>query len=58
MSNTRQELLAKLRTQMIEDQPLPEVIEGNWIKFEDPISQFAEAIKFVGGVMYDVELNC
>ena len=50
MSNTRQQLLKKLRTQMIEGQPLPEVIEGNWIKFEDPIAQFAEAIKFVGGM--------
>ena len=29
---------------------MPEVIEGNWIKFDDPLVQFAEAIKFVGGV--------
>ena len=50
MTNTRQKLLDKLRTQMIEDQPLPEVIEGDWIKFDDPLAQFAEAIKFVGGV--------
>jgi len=35
---------------MVEGQPLPEVIEGNWIKFGDPFVQFAEAIKFVGGV--------
>jgi L-lactate dehydrogenase complex protein LldG len=50
MSHTREQLLAKLRTQMIEGQPLPEVIEGDWIKFDDPLAQFAEAIKFVGGV--------
>jgi len=50
MSDTKQRLLKKLRSQTIESQPLPEVIEGNWIKFDDPIAQFAEAMKFVGGV--------
>lgn len=51
MSNdTRQRLLEKLRTQRIEGKPLPEVIDGNWIKFDDPFLAFAEAIKFVGGV--------
>ena len=50
MSESKRRLLEKLRSQTIEDRPLPEVIEGNWIQFEDPIAQFAEAIKFVGGV--------
>lgn len=50
MSESKRRLLEKLRSQTIESRPLPEVIEGDWIKFEDPIAQFAESIKFVGGV--------
>ncbi len=55
MSDTRRQLLEKLRTQKIEDRPLPEVIEGNWIQFADPIAQFSETIKFVGGICTELE---
>ncbi len=50
MSESKRRLLEKLRSQTIESRQLPEVIEGDWIKFEDPIAQFADSIKFVGGV--------
>lgn len=49
MSQSKQRLLDKLRSQTLENKPLPEVIEGDWIKFDDPLTQFAEALKFVGG---------
>lgn len=49
MSNSRDLLLAKLRGQTIEGVDLPEVVEGPWIRYPDPIQQFADAIKFVGG---------
>ena len=50
MSDTKRQLLEKLRRQRLEVRPLPEVIEGTWIHFDDPLAQFAESIKFVGGV--------
>ena len=49
MTNSKQLLLEKLRSQTLENKLLPEVIEGDWIRFEDPLAQFAETLKFVGG---------
>ncbi len=49
MTTSRQLLLDKLRRQTLAEKPLPEVLEGNWIHFEDPLAQFAETLKFVGG---------
>jgi L-lactate dehydrogenase complex protein LldG len=49
MSHSKQRLLDKLRSQTLENKPLPEVIQGDWIKFEDPQAHFAETLKFVGG---------
>ncbi len=49
MPDSKTKLLAKLRTQTIDDAALPEVIQGDWIRYEDPAAQFAESIRFVGG---------
>lgn len=49
VSKTKSELLHKLRRQIIDQATLPEVIEGDWIQFEDPLAHFAEIISQVGG---------
>jgi L-lactate dehydrogenase complex protein LldG len=49
MSDTKKQLLAKLRKQSIDDVALPEVVDGHWIRFDDPAAEFAESIRFVGG---------
>ncbi len=48
-SKSRQSLLDTLRKQSIESVPLPEVIQGNWIEYPDPIAQLASVIQSVGG---------
>lgn len=48
---SRSAILSDLRKQIpIEVPALPEVIEGNWIRYDDPIAQFAGQVKFVGGM--------
>ncbi len=55
MSESKRRLLEKLRSQTIEGRPLPEVLEGNWIHFDDPHAKFAEAVQFVGGVCHSLD---
>jgi L-lactate dehydrogenase complex protein LldG len=49
MSTSKKRLLEKLRSQTLELKPLPEVLQGDWIRFEDPLAQFGESLRFVGG---------
>ncbi len=46
---SRNELLNKLRRQIIDQTSLPEVVQGDWICYDDPIEQFSSMIEFVGG---------
>lgn len=46
---TREEILTKLRRQIIDQIDLPEVVEGPWIQYEDPVDQLTQAIEMVGG---------
>ncbi|MEO8271322.1 MAG: hypothetical protein ABI557_16490, partial [Aureliella sp.] len=43
------ELLSKLRRQIVDQVELPEVLEGPWIEYPDPLQQFTTMIEFVGG---------
>lgn len=49
MNSTRDRLLANLRRQLVPQVPLPEVVEGPWITFDQPVEKFAEMLQFVGG---------
>jgi len=50
MKSARDEILGNLRRQIpLETYTLPEVIEGNWIRYENPIEQFASLVRGVGG---------
>lgn len=48
-TKSRQAILDKLKKQIIDSVSLPEVIEGDWIKYPDPVAQLAIAIQSVGG---------
>ncbi len=52
--SARSEILSKLRRQTIEDVGLPEVLQGDWVQFADPIQQLTETIAFVGGTCTQV----
>lgn len=49
MSSTRDKLLTTLRRQLVPQVALPEVTEGPWITFDNPLEKLAENVKFVGG---------
>lgn len=56
MATAKDEILNTLRKQVpIETPTLPEVIEGNWIRYQDPISQFSSLIAAVGGSCFVVQ---
>lgn len=46
---SREKILSRLRNRPLEIKPLPEVIHGEWIRFENPIEKLGEAVRFVGG---------
>lgn len=47
--SSRDEILARIRQNSLAAAPLPSQ-QGNWITYPDPESQFAEVLKFVGGM--------
>lgn len=56
MATAKDEILNTLRKQVpIETPTLPEVIEGNWIRYQDPIGQFSSLIAAVGGSCFVVQ---
>ncbi|MEZ6135667.1 MAG: LUD domain-containing protein [Pirellulaceae bacterium] len=48
-SSSKQHILDKLRRQIVDQVSLPEVVDGDWIRFDDPIGKFAEMVQFAGG---------
>ena len=46
---SRQAILTKLKRQILAPVPLPEVVAGDWLQFEDPVGKFAEMVAFAGG---------
>ncbi|MCC6510221.1 MAG: LUD domain-containing protein [Pirellulaceae bacterium] len=55
MTNTRDQLLRNLRRQLVPQVALPEVVDGPWITFDQPLEKLAEVLKFVGGTCVRVE---
>lgn len=49
MVNSKQRILTKLRSQVVPHADLPEVLSGNWLRYEDPLKKYSESLKFVGG---------
>jgi hypothetical protein len=48
MATAKDEILGALRKQVpIETPALPEVLEGDWIRYADPITQFSNLIAAV-----------
>ncbi|GIW96933.1 MAG: hypothetical protein KatS3mg111_0266 [Pirellulaceae bacterium] len=56
VSPARSAILDKLRRQIVvEHPPLPEVISGEWIRYEDPVMQFTQAVEAVGASCVSVQ---
>ncbi|MFO1066290.1 MAG: LUD domain-containing protein [Pirellulales bacterium] len=49
MTSIRDRLLTGLKKQILPEVPLPEVVDGNWVTYPDPIAKFKEMLEFVGG---------
>ena len=49
LSSSRQQILARLRSQPLDVPPLPDVIHGEWLRFTDPVASLAECLRSVGG---------
>lgn len=47
--DSRTQILSKLRRQIVDQIELPEVLEGPWIEYPDPLQQLNSMIEFVGG---------
>lgn len=47
--DSKTEILSKLRRQIADQVELPEVLDGSWIEYPDPLQQFITMIEFVGG---------
>lgn len=47
-------ILTKLKRQILTGVALPEVVEGDWLKFDDPVAKFAEMVRFAGGACVDL----
>lgn len=47
--DSKTEILSKLRRQIVDQVELPEVLDGPWIEYPDPLQQFATMVEFAGG---------
>lgn len=47
--------MRNLRRQLVPHVPLPDVVDGPWITYVDPLEKLAETLQFVGGTCIPVE---
>ncbi len=47
--DSKTEILAKLRRQIVDRVELPEVLQGPWIEYPDPVQQFSSMVEMAGG---------
>ncbi len=47
--DSKTEILAKLRRQIVDTVALPDVIQGPWIEYPDPMQQFSTMVELAGG---------
>ena len=52
--SSRESILKTLKRQLVPQVALPDVVNGAWIEYPDPIAKFAETIQFVGGICHQV----
>ncbi len=48
-NSSKKGILGRLAKQSVADVPLPSALDGAWIEYADPVAQFAEMVKLVGG---------
>lgn len=53
--DAKTEILQILKRQLVEQVPLPEVLDGPWITFDDPVAHFSEMVASVGGSCESLE---
>ncbi|MEM8734317.1 MAG: LUD domain-containing protein [Planctomycetota bacterium] len=53
--NAKDHILSTLRRQIVDQVTLPEVEDGEWIQFEDPLAQFQASVELVGGACHPVK---
>jgi L-lactate dehydrogenase complex protein LldG len=46
---SKQKILNRIRGNKLPAVDLPEVIHGNWIRYDDPVAQIGKMVEFVGG---------
>ncbi len=46
---SKQKIISKLNRQFVEQVALPEVVEGDWIRYDDPVAQLEAMIELAGG---------
>ncbi len=54
-ATSREKILRRLRSQVVPDAALPEVLKGPWVDFPDPINHLTELLASVGGELVCVE---
>lgn len=47
--DSKTEILEKLRRQIVDRVDLPEVLQGPWIEYPDPVQQFSSMVELAGG---------
>lgn len=56
--SSREKILSKLRRQIVDQAALPDVLEGDWLLFDDPVAKFAEMVRFAGGSCVELAEIC
>ncbi len=46
---SKSDIMARLRETSVPDSELPEVLVGDWLRFDDPIAKIGEIVRMVGG---------
>ncbi len=52
--HSKNAILSKLKRQILTEVALPEVVDGNWQRFDDPVAKFAEMVQFAGGACIEL----
>lgn len=53
--DSKQAILAKLKRQIVDQTPLPDVRQESWIRYDDPLAQFRQVTEMVGGKCHMIE---
>ena len=56
--SSKDSVLNHLKRQIVPRTPLPEVLEGDWIRFDDPVAKFIEMVQFAGASCRELSSLC